>query len=340
MPIVARHLALAACLTLLGSAADAEANRRGRPRKIAKAKYDAPLVDRDKDDEDDDDEDAVDVDDDDDAEDADDNDDDEADERDRRKRKQRARRKAVAAEGDSAEIDAPAKLRKRGVKAGLRDWNFAIGPNVWMVSVDANVAVGDKSLGTAIDFFQLSRHTRYGIPVLAEARYKRFTFAADLLYGVVDVAGANEVGPVMVTLDATVSSLLVDGLAGFRFLGDDESRISLEARAGIRYQRTAIAGSVDLGGSGFSPKTIVDAGGDFLAGGRVVVRPFRRFYLSGTVDQSLAGSSTSTWSAGAELNVRIVSRVLLAVGWRTLTQQRAAISTVMHGPRAAVQLLF
>lgn len=355
MPIlVARQLALAACLTLIGSAADAEANRRGRPRKIAKAQYDAS-VDRDGSDVDDDDDDEVDtkkrkldVDDDDasdddadDDDDASDDDDDDDDARDRRKaRRARSRRKEVAAETDSLELDAPTKVRKRALAAGLRDWNFAIGPNVWMASVDANVAVGDKSVGTAIDFFQLSRHTRYGVPILAEARYRRFSLVADLLYGVIDVAGQNDVGPVMLTLQGTVKSLQLDGMAGFRVLGTDQSRLALDARAGIRYQRTAISGSVDLGGSGFSPKEIVDAGADGLVGARVVVRPFKRFSLEATADQSLVGSSTSTWSAGAELNVRIVSRVVLAVGYKTLTQQRAAISTVMHGPRAALQLLF
>ncbi|HEY5936630.1 MAG TPA: hypothetical protein VIU61_18405 [Kofleriaceae bacterium] len=416
MPIhLARHLALAACLTLLGSAADAEANRRGRSRKIAKAKYDVSLVDRDNgddddnddkanddrdgnkrkpdkklkngknggdedndedkekagdngerkktdntrrrsydadnasdDDDDDDDDDEDDDDDDDDDEDEADDDDevddaDEADDADddgRKARKRaRSRRKVVAAESD-AELDLPSKIRKRAAKTGMRDWNFSIGPNVWMASVDANVAVGDKSVGTAIDFFQLSRHTRYGVPILAEARYRRFSLVADMLYGVIDVAGQNEVGPIMLSLQGTVKSLQVDGIAGFRVLGNDASRIALDARAGIRYQRTAITGSVDLGGSGFSPKAIIDAGSDGLVGARVVVRPFKRFSLEGTVDQSVVGSSTSTWSAGAELNVRIISRVVLAVGWKTLTQQRAAISTVMHGPRAAVQLLF
>ena len=342
MPILALHLALAVCVTFLGSVADAAPKRRGgrhaKRHEVARLADDVDDVDAKKakqasktndDDDDDEDEDEADAAD----------DDDDADEARSGTKRKRSRRKAVAADSDSAEIDAPLKARKRGVKKGLRDWNFAIGPNIWMASVDANVAVGAKDVGTAIDFFQLSRNTRYGVPILAEARYKRFTFAADLLYGVIDVNGANEVGPLMVTLDGTISSLLVDGLLGFRLLGGDDKKLTVEARAGVRYQRTVITGAIGVDGSDFST-TIVDKGGDLLAGARVVVRPWNRFFLAGTVDQSVVGSSTSTWSAGADANIRITSRILLAAGWRTLTQQRAAISTVMHGPRAAIQLLF
>jgi hypothetical protein len=31
---------------------------------------------------------------------------------------------------------------------------------------------------------------------------------------------------------------------------------------------------------------------------------------------------------------------LLSLGWRTLTIERAHVSMVMHGPRAALQLVF
>jgi hypothetical protein len=357
MPILARHLALAVCVTFVGSVADAAPKRRGGRHTSAKRHEVARLADRDVEEMDDDEEDEdnaepekaakaskhhdEDEDDDDDEEEVEDDEDadDDDDDDDRKRKRKRARRKAVAAESDSAALDVPLEVRKRGVQKGLRDWNFAIGPNVWMASVDANVAVGAKDVGTAIDFFQISRNTRYGVPILAEARYKRFSFTADLLYGVVDVAGANEVGPLMVTLDGTISSLLADGQLGFRLLGGDDKKLTVEARAGVRYQRTVINGAVGVDGSEFST-SIVDKGGDLLAGARVVVRPWNRFFLSGTVDQSVVGSSTSTWSAGADANIRITSRVLLAAGWRTLTQQRAAISTVMHGPRAAIQLLF
>ena len=143
-----------------------------------------------------------------------------------------------------------------------------------------------------------------------------------------------------VKLDGTVKNLSVDGIAGFRLFGGDDSKLTVDARAGFRYQRMAISGSIGLSGSGFSPAPIVDAGADMLAGARVVVRPFPRLAIEGTVDQSLFGSSTSTWSAGAEVNVRVISRLVVIAGWRTLTQQKAAISTVMHGPRVALQLLF
>ena len=174
-----------------------------------------------------------------------------------------------------------------------------------------------------------------------EGRYKRFSLVVDFLYAAVAINSApKEIGPLTVKLDADVTSLLVDSAAGYRLFGGDDSKLTLEARGGYRYQRTAIKGSIGLSGNGISPPTIVDAGGDVLAGARVVVRPFRRLSVVGTVDQSLFGSSTSTWSAGAEVNVRIMSRLVLVAGWKTLTQQKSTITTVMHGPRAALQLLF
>jgi hypothetical protein len=321
MPHLARHLALAACLSLIGSVAEAAPKKRGG--KSARADVDQAI---------------------------------ESDEDSRRpaydwrKRarerrhanKRRAEQVGFVDETASVEVvDEEVKVRTKKRKTGMRRWHVAFGPNVWAASVDANVAVGAKGVGTAIEFFQLSRHTKYGIPLILEARYKKLSFVGDVLYGVVGINSApKEIGPVMVKLDAEVSSLLVDGIAGYQLYGDDDSTLTIEARAGIRYQRTAISGSVGLSGSEFAPPAMIDAGGDVLAGARVVVRPFSRISFAGTVDQSLFGSSTSTWSAGVEANVRVMSRVLLVGGWRTLTQQRAALSTVMHGPRVSVQLLF
>jgi hypothetical protein len=52
------------------------------------------------------------------------------------------------------------------------------------------------------------------------------------------------------------------------------------------------------------------------------------------------GASTSTWSAAADASVRVHKYVLLTLGWRTMTNERPNTSIVVHGPRAAVQLMF
>ena len=44
--------------------------------------------------------------------------------------------------------------------------------------------------------------------------------------------------------------------------------------------------------------------------------------------------------AAADASMRVTSRVQLSLGWRTLTTDRAQVSIVMHGPRAAIQFLF
>ena len=236
-------------------------------------------------------------------------------------------------------VDAP-KARKRN---GFRDWHIAIGPDLWAASVDANVSLGSASVTQGVDFMDITRHTRFGAAAVAEARYRRFSITGDLLYGVIDIAGAKEIGPLMVALDGTATSLLVDGIAGYRVVGKEDSVLWLEARGGIRYQRTAISGQINVSGNAVTPPQQVDAGSDALGGARVFVRPpwmSQRFALSAAFDTRLFGSSSSTWSASADASVRITSYVLLSLGWRTLTQDRAPVATTMHGPRAAVQLLF
>jgi hypothetical protein len=144
----------------------------------------------------------------------------------------------------------------------------------------------------------------------------------------------------MVTVNGTASSLLVDGFAGYRVAGDDHSVVSLEARGGIRYQRTEVAAAVDLGGSPVASPAIVDAARDVLTGARVFVRPSSRLYFTGAADVGVFGTSNITWSASADASLQLGSRVLMSLGWRTLTIEGANVSMVMHGPRAAVQLLF
>lgn len=355
------YLALVACLAFTGSIAHAAPDRQAaRHGKKAKKKVKAPPVELDASDEERDD----DEDDDNDTTVADDDEESEAPRRMKRPKHKRAR--AVAreeAESDSHRVafrdndevrvvdededeidddraEAPVKLRETAKKAPPKQWHVAIGPYLWASAVDANVSLGPASVSSGVDFFEITRHARYGAEVLAEARYGRFSIYGDLMYGIVDLGGAKEVGPLMVTLEGSASSLLIDGTAGYMITGGGQSLLSLEARTGVRYQRTAISGSVNVAGNEVSPTKHVDAAADMLAGAHVIVRPFRRFALSGTVDLGVVGVSASTWSASADASVRVAKHVLLSLGWRTLTTERTNVSIVMHGPRAAVQLMF
>jgi hypothetical protein len=242
------------------------------------------------------------------------------------------------AEPEADVAEPSVKLRKVATKRA-NDWHLAIGPYLWASSVDANVSLGGASVSSGVDFAQITHHARYGAELLTEVRYRRFSIASDFMYGVVDLEGAKTVGPLMVNIHGTASSLLVDGTAGYMLTGGDHSLLSLEARAGVRYQRTSIEASVGLGGSDVASTEKVMAGADAIVGGRVFVRPFNRFYFSSTFDVG-KGSSSLTWSVAADASARLTSRVLLSVGYRTLTLDGAAVSMVMHGPRAAVQLVF
>ncbi len=163
---------------------------------------------------------------------------------------------------------------------------------------------------------------------------------ADFMYGVVGLSGGTDIGPVMVTLGGTASRLLVDGFAGYTIVGDEHSVLAIEARGGVRYQRTDVEASVDVGGSTVTPPQILDTGRDVLVGARVFVRPSGRFLLSSTIDTGVLGTSTSTWSAAADAGSRIGSHVMMSLGWRSLTMEGSHVSMVMQGPRAAVQALF
>ena len=238
------------------------------------------------------------------------------------------------------EVDAaPVTLHVRAPKRP-RSWNVAIGPYLWASSVDADVSLGSSSVGAGVDFIDIQRHAKYGIELQGEARYRGFSITTDFMYGVVAVGGDRDVGPLMVKVDGTASSMLVDGLAGYTVFGGEHAVFSVEARAGLRYQRTALSGSVVVEDNTVASPSQVDAAGDAIAGTRVFVRPWRRLYAQGAFDTRVLGTSANTWSASADASWQITRRLLLSVGWRTLTTERANVSIKMYGPRAALQLLF
>lgn len=241
---------------------------------------------------------------------------------------------------DAVELDAPVKLHALAAPPGAKDWRVEIGPYLWASAVDANVSLGTANVGSGVDFLQLSHHAKYGAEVLGEARVGRFTLAGDVMYGVVGIDGGTMLGPLAVTLNGEASSLLVDGAAGYLLVGGDHARLSVEARAGVRYQRTTVAGSLGIAGGAVTPPQQIDGGADALAAGRVVVRPLDRLAFSSNFDIGVFGASSSTWSVSADASVQVTAHLLLSLGWRTLTLDRAHVDIVMHGPRAAVQLTF
>jgi hypothetical protein len=233
------------------------------------------------------------------------------------------------------------KLVKSAPAPADRGWQIAIGPYLWASSVDANVSLGGSvSTGVDIGFIPLVRHARYGAEILGEVRHGRFALYGDLMYGAEAVNGSTSIASVMVNLSGNASSLLVDGAAGYQLIGDEDAVFSLEARAGIRYQRTEVNGQLDVAGFTLQTPDAVDDGSDAIVGTRVVLRPARWVFVSGVFDLGVFGSSDRTWSASADANLRVSSHFLVSAGWRTLTMDRAQVSLSMQGPRAAVQLVF
>jgi hypothetical protein len=248
----------------------------------------------------------------------------------------------AAADRDDSDASKDAgKLVRAEPRPADRGWQVAIGPYLWASSVNANVSLGGSvSTGVDIGFIPLVEHARYGAEILGEVRHGRFALYGDLMYGAEAVNGSTSVASVMVTLSGNASSLLIDGAAGYQLIGDDDAVFSLEARAGIRYQRTEVNGQLAIAGFTLQSPDAVDDGSDALVGARAVLRPARWVFFSGVFDAGVFGSSARTWSASADANLRVSSHFLVSAGWRTLTMDRAQVSLVMQGPRAAVQLVF
>jgi hypothetical protein len=245
----------------------------------------------------------------------------------------------VAADGTDDKDTA--KLVKAAPVPAHRGWQIAIGPYLWASSVQADVSLGGSaSTGVDIGFIPLERHARYGVELLAEVRHDRFALYGDLMYGAASVTGSTSVVSEMVTLTGNASSLLIDGAAGYQVIGDQDALVSLEARAGLRYQRTEVDGEVGVAGVTVQLPGTIDDGGDALIGARAVLRPWRWVSFSGVGDYGVIGASDRTWSASGDASLRVSSHVLVSVGWRTLTMERARVSLTLQGPRAAVQLVF
>jgi hypothetical protein len=248
----------------------------------------------------------------------------------------------AAADRDDSDASKDAgKLVRAEPRPADRGWQVAIGPYLWASSVNANVSLGGSvSTGVDIGFIPLVEHARYGAEILGEVRHGRFALYGDLMYGAEAVNGSTSVASVMVTLSGNASSLLIDGAAGYQLIGDDDAVFSLEARAGIRYQRTEVNGQLAIAGFTLQSPDAVDDGSDAIVGTRAVLRPARWVFFSGVFDVGVFGSSNRTWSASADANLRVSSHFLVSAGWRTLTMDRAQVSLAMQGPRAAVQLVF
>ena len=234
-----------------------------------------------------------------------------------------------------------AKLIGVAPAASSRGWQVAIGPYLWASSVSANVSLGGSvSTGIDIGFIPLERHAKYGAEVLAEVRHGRFAISGDLMYGVAAVNGSTSIASVMMTLTGNASSLLIDGAASYQVIGDEDALFSLEARAGVRYQRTEVSGALDVAGFSLQSPDAVDDGCDGLVGTRAVLRPTHWLALSGLFDYGVVGVSDRTWSASGDASLRVASHILVMAGYRTLTMERARVSLSMQGPRVAVQLVF
>jgi hypothetical protein len=231
--------------------------------------------------------------------------------------------------------DEAPRPRKRTAPAG---WAFSASPYVWASSVQADVMFGPLMSGVDVGAVSLARHSRYGAEAVLEARRGRFRITADVMYSTAAVGGSKEILSAMTNVNANVGTLLLDYASSYQLLGDDTTMLALEARSGIRYQRTTVKGDVD--GNSLRTPEMVDAGADVVVGARAVVRPMPYVELVGTFDVGIGGVSESTSSKSIDATVRVAKNVSLTAGWRSLTMQRSLVTVSLSGPRAALQYQF
>jgi len=219
-------------------------------------------------------------------------------------------------------------------------WRFAIGPYVWASSVQADVSFGPLTAGVDIGFIKLVKHMRYGAEAAASAQYGRFGIYGDVTYGAAAVGASKEILGVMTSLTGYAGTLLLDSAVGYEVVGGEAAPFVLEARSGVRYQRTTVHG--ELGAAGFTLSTpdFVDSGTDLVMGARAVLRPMHAIELAGAFDLGVAGDSERTWSATIDAGLRVSKRVAITAGWRSLTMYRSRVNLELSGPRAAMQYLW
>jgi hypothetical protein len=251
--------------------------------------------------------------------------------------KAKARRRLADAKNEEAAAEDVADARQRTAPSG---WTFAIGPYVWASSVHADVSFGPLTTGVDLGFISIASHTRYGAEVVLEARRGRFGISGDIMYGAAAFESSTEIASVMTNISGNVASLMLDSALSYEVIGGDGALFSLEARPGVRYQRTTIQGEVGVAGFTVQTPEIVDSATDLLLGARAGVRPTDWLLLAGAFDIGVAGDSDSTWSTTLDASLRVASWFSVTAGWRSLTMRRSSVNTQLSGPRVALQLLF
>jgi len=254
-------------------------------------------------------------------------------------------RVAVRDADTDASADAAPRVTRRadGVAPAHRggsDWSFAVSPYVWAADVDLGVSFGPLTTGASLGHVALARHTRFGAEGAAEAHLGRLGLYGDLMYGESAFGVATERAPAMTTITGAAGALLVDAGLGYEVLGGEATAFSLEARYGVRYQRTTVRGELGAAKMTLKSPELVDDGADALVGLGAKLRLLPALQLAGTIDVGAVGASDRTWSVTVDGSLRLSNRFSLTAGWRTLTIQRSSVSQQLHGPRVALKYLF
>jgi len=118
-------------------------------------------------------------------------------------------------------------------KEERKDWSFKIAPYAWLAGTATDVG-GEKIRQS---FNDLASLTNFGLQVVAQARYKKWSLSSNLTYA--ELGSGEEIGPIKVDLnitqvifDTTLGYILIDKID----FGDDVIRVlAMKATVGAVY---------------------------------------------------------------------------------------------------------
>ena len=118
-------------------------------------------------------------------------------------------------------------------KEERKDWSFKIAPYAWLAGTATDVG-GEKIRQS---FNDLASLTNFGLQVVAQARYKKWSLSSNLTYA--ELGSGEEIGPIKV--DLNITQVILDTKLGYILIdkidfGDDVIRgWAMEATVGAIY---------------------------------------------------------------------------------------------------------
>jgi hypothetical protein len=199
-------------------------------------------------------------------------------------------------------------------------WTFTVIPYVWLAGIEGDVAAFgaptvdvDLSIGDVLDHFDI------GLMGAAEARYERFSFAADLLWVKLSADENTPFGILAHDVNLTAETLMVTGAGAYSIIYEEGG--NLDVMVGGRLW--SVTNDLDFNGGLLDGRSFDDSATwvDPLIGlkGRVNLSP--EFYLTGwgIIGGGLSEGSKLMWDVMGGLGYAVSDSFSTVLGYRALS---------------------